>query len=501
MNKRGSGILLHITSLPSQYGIGDLGSSAYRFVDFLKAAGQRYWQILPLNPSNTYVGSSPYASYSAFAGNPLLISPELLVTDGLLQQDELDHSPMPDHKVDYRKVIEFKTRILQAAYDRHMLTGRLRPEFEDFCDLNELWLDDFALFVALKQHFDETYWLEWEPAIRDRQPATIKKMKEQLSNRVLRAKFYQFLFFRQWFSLKSYCEHKGIEIVGDVPIYVSSDSSDVWAHPEFFKLDEEKNPIYVSGAPPDYFSETGQRWGSPVYNWDLLEKTGFSWWLNRVGHNLNLFHRVRLDHFRGFIAYWEIPAEEETAVNGKWVDAPGAKLFQAIKERYPGAMIIAEDLGVITDEVREVMNRFKFPGMKILQFAFGADMPTNPYIPHNYTTTNCVVYTGTHDNNTTQGWYAAEASPENKANLAEYLGNDVRVESLHWDMIRIAAGTIAEIMIVPMQDFLGLGADTRMNTPQIGEGNWQWRVLTDQLSEELVKKIARITWLYNRVSS
>jgi 4-alpha-glucanotransferase len=497
VNRRGSGILLHITSLPSKFGIGDLGPAAYHFVDFLKVSRNRYWQILPLNPSGTFVGSSPYASYSAFAGNPLLISPEGLVKDGLLQESELGSEPFAADKVDYKKVIVHKTRILQSAYDRHMLTAILRPEFGEFCRNNESWLEDYGLFVALKQHFKEVYWLDWPVELRDRHPKALSEWRNKLKAQIIRAEFYQFLFFRQWFFLKSYCEKNGIEIIGDIPIYVSNDSADMWAHPELFKLDENKNPFVVSGAPPDYFSETGQRWGGPVYRWEAHKKTNFSWWLSRISQNLKLFHIVRLDHFRGFVAYWEIPAEEETAVNGKWVEAPVYEFFDTVKNHFPNAKIIAEDLGLITPDVKKVIEHYGFPGMKILQFAFGSDLPTNPYIPHNYSR-NCIVYTGTHDNNTIQGWFKNEATAEDRQRLSEYLGHPVNPLQLHWDFIRLALSSVAETAVIPMQDYLGLGEESRMNFPQKTEGNWLWRVLPDQITSDLAQRLSHLNWFYSR---
>ncbi|HSP07914.1 MAG TPA: 4-alpha-glucanotransferase, partial [Acidobacteriota bacterium] len=450
MNQRKSGILLHVTSLPSSFGIGDLGPSAYRFVDFLVASGQKIWQILPLNPSGTFVGSSPYASYSAFAGNPLLISPELLQQDGLVTQDEVQGAMLPaGNRVDYPAVIESKTRLLVAAYNRYQ--NARHPDYERFCRENRDWLDDYGLFVALKQHFEEVAWVDWPAEIRDRSEGEMKHWRDTLADRIERAKVFQFLFFRQWSSLKDYCNGKSIQVFGDMPIYVSSDSVDVWSHPELFKLDENRHAMFVSGAPPDYFSETGQRWGSPVYRWDVVKRRHFNWWLRRIGHNLKLFDMVRLDHFRGFVAYWEIPASEETAINGKWVDAPAVELFDAIKKQFPHSNIVAEDLGLITPDVREVMEKYAFPGMKILLFAFGGDLPSNPYIPHNYDK-NCVVYTGTHDNNTIQGWFHNEASQEDRQRLTEYLGGDVKPENLHWDLIRVAMASVANLVVVPMQD-------------------------------------------------
>lgn len=496
MTDRKSGILLHITSLPSSFGIGDLGPTAHHFVDFLAASGQKIWQILPLNPSGTFVGSSPYASYSAFAGNPLLISPELLLRDGLVTQDEVNQAMLPsENVVDYSAVVQSKTRLLLAAHARFQETKH--TDYDRFCRENREWLDDYALFVALKQHFQEVAWVDWPKEIRDRSDADIKHWRETLSDRIERAKVFQYLFFRQWLSLKEYCKGKSIQVFGDMPIYVSNDSVDVWSHPELFKLDENKHPQFVSGAPPDYFSETGQRWGSPVYKWDVVKRKHFAWWIRRIGHNLKLFDMVRLDHFRGFVAYWEIPAAEETAINGKWVHAPAAELFEAVQMQFPQANIVAEDLGVITPDVREVMEKYGFPGMKILLFAFGGDLPTNPYIPHNYTR-NCVVYTGTHDNNTIQGWFHNEASPEDRQRMIDYLGGDVKINRLHWDLIRLAMSSVADIVIVPMQDILGLGEEARMNFPQKSEGNWLWRIQGDLLTHGLAEQLSSMTWICGR---
>lgn len=497
MTGRTSGILLHITSLSTSFGIGDLGPSAYHFADFLAASGQKVWQILPLNPSGTFVGSSPYASYSAFAGNPLLISPELLQREGLIMEQEMQSAMLPaTGRIDYATVITAKTRLLLAAYERWK-TNQDR-EFDHFAKENKDWLEDYGLFVALKQHFQEVSWLDWPKEIRDRSETALKEWREKLSEFVQRAKFFQYLFFKQWFALKRYCnQEKQIQIFGDLPIYVSNDSVDVWSHSELFKLDEEKRPLFVSGAPPDYFSKTGQRWGSPVYRWDVVKRKHFSWWLRRIGHNLKLFDLLRLDHFRGFVAYWEIPVSEETAVNGKWVDAPAIEFFESVKKHFPDAKIIAEDLGVITPDVSEVMKRFSFPGMKILLFAFGGDLPTNPYIPHNYQR-NCVVYTGTHDNNTIQGWYKNEASDDDRKRMIDYLGGDVPLQRLHWDLIRTAMASVGDLVIVPIQDILGLGEEARMNFPQKLSGNWEWVLKPDQLTLALAEKLSLMSWLYGR---
>jgi 4-alpha-glucanotransferase len=497
---RTSGILLHITSLPSPYGIGDLGPSAYEFVDFLSLSKQRFWQILPLTPSGTYVGNSPYASYSSFAGNPLLISPEFLVRDGFIAGEDLAGAPeefAEQHRIHYPSVIQFKTRILHKAFETHRQREPVETSLLDFTLRNAFWLDDYALFVALKQTFEETPWNEWTDGLRFRDPKILDEWTDRLQERISRTKFYQYLFFRQWHQLKEYCSKKEVEIIGDVPIYVSHDSPEVWAHPELFKLDPERKPLYVSGAPPDYYSETGQLWGSPVYDWEALKKSGFAWWIQRIEHNLNLYHRIRLDHFRGFVAYWEIPATEETAVNGKWVEAPAEEFFSTLVRHFPHLPMVAEDLGFITQDVIEIRNRFGFPGMKILQFAFGADLPTNPYIPHNYNT-NSFVYTGTHDNNTIQGWFKNEATAQERNGLLEYLGGTIDIGDLHWVMIRLAFSSVADVAIIPMQDILGLGEEARMNRPQQTRGNWTWRMSQSELTSALAQKLARLTYLYGR---
>ena len=498
MTNHGSGILLHITSLPSPFGIGDLGPSAYRFADFLASCEQKLWQILPLNPTGTYPGNSPYTSYSVFAGNPLLVSPELLVQEGLLSFDELQHAPVFSHDyVDYGAAIEFKAKLLRAAYHRFKNELQYKTDFESFCSLNAGWLDDFTLFAALKDRFEEASWDEWPEDLRDRNEIRIKKQTHDLSDRILMSKFFQYIFFKQWSALKSYCNSKNIRIIGDIPIYPSIDSSDAWAHPEIFKLDEEKRPLFVAGAPPDYFSETGQRWGNPVYRWDFLKETEYAWWMDRLEHNLDLFDLVRLDHFRGFVAYWEIPSSEETAVNGHWVEAPALDFLGRVVQKHPTASIIAEDLGFITDDVKDVMQTLGFPGMKVLLFAFGWDLPANPYAPHNYTK-HCVVYTGTHDNNTIRGWFRSEASEEDKSRLFDYLGRKVEEQSIHWELIRLAMGSVADTAIIPMQDFLGLGEDARMNLPSLSHGNWQWRFDFDQITDEIAIKLTSMTRIYAR---
>ena len=391
---------------------------------------------------------------------------------------------------------EFKSKILRAAHERFLGLPDYRCRFEDFVHGNAHWLDDYALFTALKEYFGGTAWNEWPREIRDRTEPALKEWTRELAARIDREKFYQFLFFRQWSALKIYCNRKNIQVIGDIPIYVSYDSSDVWANPEFFKLDGEKSPVQVAGVPPDYFSSTGQLWGNPVYNWDRLKETSYAWWVSRLEHNLKYFDTVRLDHFRGFVAYWEVPASETTAINGKWVNTPARDFFNTLLLRFPVLPIIAEDLGIITPDVKEIMQTYGFPGMKVLLFAFGDDA-ANPYMLHNHVR-NCVVYTGTHDNNTTRGWFQLDATEDEKKNLIEYLGREIDESNVSWELIRLAMMSVAGTAVIPMQDFLGLGGEARMNTPSTVFGNWSWRVAEDQLSPVLAEKIAGMTGLYGR---
>lgn len=496
MKRRGSGILLHVTSLPSPFGIGDMGPEAYQFVDFLAEAKQSYWQLLPLNPTAPVFYNSPYHSTSAFAGNPLFISLSLLVQDGLLEKNDLEPFPdFPGDKVDYQSVVDFKRKIFFQAYER--FKSKRDDEYERFVTQNASWLDDFSLFAALKSHFQEKAWNEWPQDLRDRKSEALLSAKKALDDKINMERFLQFIFFKQWMVLKNYCYQKGIQVIGDIPIYVQSDSVDLWTHPELFKLDDHKRPYAVAGVPPDYFSKTGQLWGNPVYRWDVLKQRGYDWWIKRVAHNLKLFDFVRMDHFRGFIAYWEVPAEEKTAINGTWVEAPARDFFTQLTRKIPSLPIIAEDLGIITPEVREVMQHFEFPGMKLLLFAFGDGSPTNPYLPHNFPK-NCVVYTGTHDNNTVRGWFEKEAMPEDKKRLFQYLGREISPAEVHWEMIRLLMMSVANTIIVPMQDLLGLSEEARMNRPATLKGNWQWKLLPDQISPSITKQLQEMTEIYGR---
>ena len=497
MEKRVSGILLHITSLPNSFGIGDFGPEAYRFVDFLAQAKQSYWQILPLNPIDPASGSSPYHSISAFAYSPLFISPELMVKESLLHNSDL--KPLPHFlqgKVDYPSVIAYKRKLFHRAFERFQARKK-EEEYAQFCAENAYWVDDFALFVALKDHLQGKIWNDWPHEIRDRDPEAIQTLKMKLYPVIERVKFLQYLFIQQWAALRDYCHQKGIRIIGDMPIYVGYDSVDCWTHPDLFKLDREKRLYAVAGVPPGLFSATGQLWGNPLYRWDVLQQRGYDWWIQRMKHNLKTFDLVRIDHFRGFVGYWEVPAAEDSALNGRWIEAPAFDFFHHLEERFPGLPIIAEDLGTITPDVRKVMEHFGFPGMKVLLFAFGEDNPMNPYLPHNYKK-NCVVYTGTHDNNTARGWFDKEARPDEKRRLFHYLGHEVSEQDIHWELIKLAMISVANTVIIPMQDVLGLGPEARMNRPATTTGNWQWRLLPEQLSSSLTEKLGKVTEVYER---
>jgi len=498
MSIRSSGILLHPTSLPTAYGIGDLGPAAYRFVDFLATTGQSLWQILPLTPTDFKHNNSPYQSTSALAGNPLLISPELLVKEALLAEADLaDRPDWGGNRIDFEAVGAFKQRLFDVAFDRFQQKSEQRPSFERFCARQDFWLDDYALFAALKDRYNDRRWVEWPREIRRRSRDDLLAVRQKLAGAVQREKFLQYIFFRQWMQLKDYCRQKEIKILGDIPIYVHYDSVDVWCHPELFKLDENLKPSVVSGVPPDYFSRTGQLWGHPLYRWEALQDSGYRWWMQRMQHNLQLCDLVRIDHFRGLVAYWEVPAEDETAVNGKWVSAPIDDFLHHLLRKFACLPIIAEDLGTISADVREIMQRYQLPGMRLLLFAFGEDFPDGAFLPHHHVK-NCLVYTGTHDNNTVRGWFETEATAAGKANLMDYLGCKVPVGGLNWELIRLAMMSVADTAVIPMQDVLGLGADARMNNPSKLEGNWQWCLAEDPVTAELTRRLREMTRIYGR---
>ncbi|MBC8284126.1 MAG: 4-alpha-glucanotransferase [Nitrospinae bacterium] len=482
---RQSGILLHVTCLPSKFGVGDMGPEAYRFVDFLNQAGQKVWQVLPLNP--TTVGDSPYFSPSAFAGNFLLVSPEKMVEEGWLQASdiELDHS-FSDEKVAFGEVGKLKRRYLKTAFER---ASNLNDNYENFCNENSFWLEDYSLFMALKEFYGGAAWVDWPPEIRGREEHSVIKFKEQLQQDINFEKFVQYIFFEQWKNLKEYCNDQGIKIFGDLPIYVTHDSSDVWANPEIFKLDDKGNPLVVAGVPPDYFSKTGQLWGNPVYDWDALKRDAYNWWMERIRFTLGIMDVMRIDHFRGFIAAWEVPAGEKTAEKGCWFSVPGAEFFPGVLEEFPNAFIVAEDLGVITDEVRDLMRDCDFLGMKILVFAFDSDLKTNPYLPHNHSE-NSVVYTGTHDCNTVRGWFENDLTKQQKKNLFKYLGKEISAEEVSGELIKQALMSPSYLSILPMQDVLGLEESARFNFPGTTKSNWEWRLLKSSLTRELADHLS-----------
>jgi len=470
MLQRGSGILCHITSLPSKFGIGDLGPSAYAFADALARSGQTYWQILPLTPIDASLGYSPYNSSSSYAGNPLVISPELLVQDGFLDAADVSGIPsFPSDFVDFPWVNECKNKIFEKAFLRF---DSNRPEYQQFL-AEQSWVNDYALFAALKKFFSNHAWNRWPQDIRDRDEESLKYFTGRYQSQLDYVKFLQFLFFGQWRRLKSYCAGKNIQIIGDIPIYVSYDSVDVWAHPHFFKLDHDRRQTAVAGVPPDYFSESGQRWGNPVYDWDALKRQNFRWWIDRLRHNLQMYDVVRIDHFRGLVQYWEILASEKTAVNGRWHPVPTKEFLDTLSVEFPSCPILAEDLGMITDDVHDVMNIYGFPGMKVLLFAFGDD-ETNLYLPENYPE-NCVAYVGTHDNNTARGWYENEITAKEKNHLQEYLGKIVRPEDIAWELTLRVFWSRAAVAIVSLQDLLNLDASARMNIPGTMDNNWRWK--------------------------
>ncbi|MBI4805750.1 MAG: 4-alpha-glucanotransferase [Desulfovibrio sp.] len=498
MHKRGAGVLLHITSLPSPYGLGDMGPGARVFLDFLARAGQSCWQILPLTPTSSFIGDSPYSSDSAFAGNPLLISPELMAEDGWITSQDLGVLPDLDpSRAAYPEAASFKNRLLDAAFAKHGASLEQHCPFTIFRTENAHWLDDYCLFKAIKHSLGGLSWTRWPRELRDRDPAALAERAEALSAKVVKEAFVQFLFSEQWSRLKEYASKLDILIIGDAPIYVTQDSADVWSNPGLFKLGPDKEPLFVAGVPPDYFSKTGQRWGNPVYDWAAHKTEGFSWWIKRLAHNFKLYDLVRLDHFRGFAGYWEIPAEEETAENGSWVDAPGPAFFKAMLRHFPVLPILAEDLGVITPDVRELRDGFGFPGMKVLQFAFGHGVGENRDAPHHHVE-NSVAYTGTHDNNTTLGWFKNDASEADRKIFFDYIGREMPREDVPWAMVRLAYMSVSKLAIVPMQDLLGLGQEARMNMPSKAKGNWTWRCGEEGLNDVLATRLEALATLYGR---
>lgn len=499
LNARSSGIVLHPTSLPGPFGIGDLGPAARRFVDYLASAGQTFWQVLPLGP--TGFGDSPYQCFSALAGNPLLISLEDL-------SGAVPSSSFPADRVDFERAIPWKTAALEAAakQSRQRASAAERLRFDEFCCENESWLEDYALFQSIKQLDPPRTWNQWDAGIRDRDPQALKQWRARLIEAIDTQKFLQYTFFSQWGTLRSYCHERGVRLMGDMPVYVAHDSVDVWVNREYFQLDASGNPMAVAGVPPDYFSATGQLWGNPLYDWGMLSRRNFDWWLMRFRALLKLFDVVRLDHFRGFEAYWEIPAGATTAESGRWVKAPGRDLFQTLQNTLGKLPLVAENLGVITPEVENLRHEFGFPGMSILQFAFGTDPQAPGFRPHNYSR-ELVAYTGTHDCDTTVGWWTSEGRGESTRTAADiraerdYTRRYLNTEGsrIHWDFIRALLASVANTVMIPLQDVLGLGSEARMNQPATLTGNWRWRCKAEMLTDESAAKLRALTELYERI--
>ncbi len=496
--ERSSGVLLHITSLPSPFGIGDLGPEAFEFVDFLDNSGHKYWQLLPLNPTDAAYNHSPYSSYSAFAGNTLLISPELLEKEGFIDLQNFDLPTEADpEKVNFKKVSEFKEAVLNATYFNNKNNRALQKRFKIFCKQHAFWLKDYSIYKALHQNFN-TSWSFWPEDLKNREPSALKKAERELAEPIEKIKFFQFIFFNQWKNLTDYARLNEVYLIGDIPFYINHDSADCWAHSDYFKLDNNKRPSKISGVPPDYFSETGQLWGTPVYNWKILKKNNFDWWIRRLQQNLLLFDLVRLDHFRAFSAYWEVPANDKNAIHGKWVKSPGMQFFKTVKKEFPNMPFIAEDLGLLDEPVYKLLESFDFAGMKVLQFAFGEGGAGNPYLPFNHLPNN-LVYTGTHDNNTTRGWFA-NADKKTRHQLKEYAGIKITNQNVHRILHRIALSSVANLAITPMQDIIGLGGEGIMNTPGSTEGNWTWRMNYNEISVDRAVELNSLNELYGRTT-
>ncbi len=506
MRGRACGILLHPTSLPGRFGIGDFGVEARSFADFLFSTGHSYWQILPLG--HISYGNSPYMCFSAFGGNPYLISAQELESEGLLTSSDIDEAPeFARERVDYGPVMDFKLKILRKSFDNFRASCRIKyPEsFYAFVEGNAFWLEDYALFTALKQAHGGLEWTRWPNDARSREPDGLVEWNKKLAAEVLFWKYVQYQFFKQWASLKDYCNRRRIRIIGDVPIYVAHDSAEVWSHPDLFQLDQQGLPAVVGGVPPDYFSSTGQRWGNPVYRWKVMADNQFLWWTDRLRMNFVISDVLRLDHFRGFQAYWEIPADEQTAVNGRWVEGPGIDFFRTVESALGKKEFIAEDLGVITPDVDHLRQELGYPGMRILQMAFGNDPKAKEYLPYNHIH-NCAVYTATHDHNTTVGWFNSKPGTETtqppgeveseRRYALEYTGGDG--SQINWDFIRLALGSVAELAVYPLQDVLGTGAESRMNRPGTVTGNWEWRFQADQLDGRIENRLTELVSVYGR---
>ncbi len=491
---RKSGILLPIASLPSKYGIGALSKEAYNFIYQLKAAGQKAWQILPLGP--TGYGDSPYQSFSTFAGNPYFIDLEELIHEGYLSYEECRAYDFGESNryIDYEKIYLSRFKVLKIAYENSHIGEK--DEFQQFIKENSYWLDDYALYMAVKNHFSGRSWSEWDDDIRMREPAAIERYRNIFADEIRFYQFQQFIFAGQWFKLKKFANECGIEIIGDIPIYVAFDSADSWSHPELLQFDEKKKPIAVAGCPPDGFSAEGQLWGNPLYNWQYHKRTSYSWWIQRIAYSFKLYDVVRVDHFRGFDEYYSIPYGSPTAENGRWEKGPGYDIFSELSKQLGNLNIIAEDLGFLTESVLELVKKTGYPGMKVLEFAFDSREESD-YMPYNYNK-NCVVYTGTHDNETIVGWYK-NLNDEDRKLAIDYLNMEaVEEKNIHWRFIGLALSSVANLAIIPLQDYLGLGNEARINKPSTIGDNWKWRLLENEVTDELVEKVRKITKLYGR---
>lgn len=496
---RSSGILMHPTSLPGRFGVGDIGPEAHKFVEFLAESGQRWWQTLPLGP--TGAGNSPYQSHSSFAGNPLLISPEAMVGRGWLEEADLPEPvPATDH-VDYMEAIRAKNALIAKAFARFSPSD---VEFHRFVEREKHWLQDYALFMAIKEVRHGSAWFQWEPELVSRRPEALEAFAREAAESVRFHEFVQYVFYEQWKALRESCARRDVKLIGDIPIFVAHDSADVWARPDLFFLDAEGRPKFVAGVPPDYFSETGQLWGNPLYDWDAHAAEGYAWWSRRVGALLKQVDLIRIDHFRGFEAYWEVPGGAETAVNGRWVPGPGPALFHALKEHFPDLPFIAEDLGLITPPVEALRDEFDLPGMRVLQFGFSPDPEAEKHLPYRHVV-NSIAYTGTHDNDTSYGWISnphvettqsLEEIEEERRFALRFVGTDGK--EFGWDLIRQAWSSVAQVAIAPMQDVLGLDSKARMNVPGRGEGNWGWRMLPGRPTAAEAGRLADLTALYGR---
>lgn len=495
---RSSGVLMHITSLPGPYGIGDLGPPAYDFLEFLQASGHHYWQLLPLNPTDRIYNHSPYSTHSAFAGNPLLISPDLLEKEGYVDLSQVvPPEGLKADQVVFEVIEDFKAEILDLAWKNFQRKKTLPADYKVFAEQHAHWLDDYCLYLALRHKYNDVNWVDWPVELKEREPQALEAAKEELVEAIDKEKFIQFLFFSQWATLIKEAHQRNIRFFGDVPFYINHDSVDCWVNPGLFKLDEEEMPTHVSGVPPDLFSKTGQLWGTPVYDWKELKNRHYEWWISRLKQNLLLFDVVRLDHFRAFSAYWEVPASEKTAIHGKWVNTPGVDFFKTLQKEIPEMPFIAEDLGSLDQPVYDLIAKFNFPRMKVLQFAFGDHYRENPYLPFNHLP-NDVVYTGTHDNNTTIGWFK-RAEKEEKEHLKNYVGEKITASNVNRVLHRLALQSVANLAILPIQDIVGLGEEAIMNIPGSTEGNWTWRLRKQEMpNKDLTEELAAQNEMYGR---